>query len=310
MPDTERLDGLLAKIQPTPFTDPIPTVGSNAVRINRRLWGQITVGYNWKNMRHDVASGTITPAKPALPRGRNVKLVVAWEARGPGADVPPEISPLLRACGFAETDGTALFSYAQASAAHELATCYAYAGGLLFKITDCRGRFRWPLVVGEVAIHEFTLFGVLAEDPTTVTLPGGFVYQATEPIAGVNTGLSIGGVAVDWLNGEFDPIGGDPLLLESGNAIDGIAGFDYGDVDPTFRLNIRKIALATYNPYAILKARTTNALLMTFGPAVAFSRVKLLGTNLALKEHGHGASQGFVNWDLEAFVESWVLQFD
>lgn len=310
MPDTERLDGLLAKIQPTPFTDPVPTVGANAVRINRRLWSAITVGYNWKNLRSGVASGSILPVKPALPRGRNVKIDVAWEARGPGSDVPPEVAPLLRACGFAETDGAALWSYAQASSAHELATVYAYAGGLLFKVTDCRGRFRWPLVVGEVAVHEFTMFGVLAADPATTALPGGFVYQATEPIAGVNTGLTIGGVAVDWLSGEFDPIGAEPQLLESGNAIDGIAGFDYGEVDPTFRLNIRKVALATYDPLADLKARTTRALVMTFGPAVAFNRVKLLGTNLSLKEHGMASSQGFINWDIEAFVESWTLQFD
>jgi len=310
MPEVERLDGLLAKVQPTPGVDAVPVVGTDAVRINRRLWSAIEYDYAWKNMRHDVATGTISPPKPALPRGRFAKITIAWEARGAGADVPPEVDPLLRACGFAQTDGTGLFSYAQASQAHELATIYAYAGGVLFKLIDCRGRFRWPLVVGEVAIHEFTMWGLLAADPATTALPGGFVYDSTEPVAGVNTGLSIGGVTMDWLNGEFDPIGLDPERLDSGNALDGIAGFDYADVEPTFRLTLRKVALATYDPMADLKARTTRALLMTFGPAVAFNRIKLLSTNLSLKQHKPTASQGFVNWDLEAFVESWTLQFD
>lgn len=310
MPEVERLDGLLAKIQPTPGTDAVPTVGADAVRINRRLWGLVTVDYHWKSMRSGVATGSISPAKPAVPRGRKVKIEVFWEARGAGADVPPECDALLRACGFAQFDGTALWQYTQASQNHEMATLYAYAGGLLFKVIDGRGRFRWPLVVGEVAIMQFTMFGIMIEDPATTALPGGFVYDATDPVAGVNTGLSIGGVALDWLSGEFDPIGLEPPLLESGNALDGIAGFDYADVDPTFRLNLRKVALATYNPLADLKVRTTKALLMTFGPAVAFNRIKLLSTNISLKEHGLGASQGFVNWDLEAFVESWILQFD
>lgn len=310
MPDVERLDGLLAKIQPTPFTDPVPTVGTDAVRINRRLWSNIEVGYNWQNMRHDVASGSISPVKPALPRGRFVKVTVAWEARGAGSDIPPEADPLFRACGFSQIDGTSLWQYVQASQAHELATLYCYAGGLLFKVGDCRGRFRWPLVVGEVAIHEFTLWGILLADPATTALPGGFVYDATEPVAGVNTGLSIGGVAMDWLSGEFDPVGLDPELLPSGNALDGIAGFDYGDVEPAFRLNLRKLALATYDPLADLKARTSRTLSMTFGPAVAFTRVKLVSTTLSLKEHRPSASQGFVNWDIDAFVEGWTLQFD
>jgi hypothetical protein len=310
MPEVERLDGLLAKVQPTPGTDAAPVVGTDAVRINRRLWGLVTIDYNWKGLRSGIATGTITPGKPALPRGRKVKIDVFWEARGAGSDIPPEADALLRACGFAQTDGTSLWSYAQASQNHEMATLYAYAGGLLFKVIDCRGRFRWPLVVGEIAIMQFTMYGFMIVDPATTALPGGFVYDTPEPVAGVNTGLSIGGVAVDWLSGEFDPVGGDPQLLESGNALDGIAGFDYGDTDPIFRLNIRKVALATYDPLADLKARTTRALLLTFGPAVAFNRVKLLSTNLSLKDHGMSASQGFVNWDLEFFVEQWTLQFD
>lgn len=310
MPDVERLDGLLAKIQPTPGTDAAPTVGANAVRINRRLWGLITVDYQWDNLRHDVATGSIVPAKPAVPRGRKVKIDVFWEARGIGADVPPEADALLRACGFAQTHGVQLYSYAQASSNHEMATCWAYAGGLLFQVIDCRGRFRWPLVVGEVAIMQFTMYGRMIVEPATAALPAGFVYNALEPVAGVNTGLTIGGVAMDWLSGEFDPIGMEPQLLESGNAADGISQFDYANTTPVFNLNVRKPALATYDPTADLKARTTRALVATFGPATQFSRIKLLGTNLSPLKHGFGASQGYVNWDLSFFVEQWTLQFD
>lgn len=311
MPETLRLDGLLAKVQPTIDVDSVPVVGTDAVRIARRLWSQLQVEYAWENMRSDTASGSIIPLKPALPRGRRVRMDIFWEVKGPGSDIAPEARALYRACGLAETDGTSLFSYAQASTSHEMASIYAYAGGLLFKVINCRGRFRWPLVVGEVATHHFTIMGVLTAEPATTALPGGFVYHSTEPIAGVNTALTVNGVSLDWLSGEFDPVGNDVQQLDSGNATDGIREFDYGEVSPTFSLNVRKLALATYDPYALWKARTTQAVLATWGPAVAFNRVKLVsGTNVCLTNVRHADSEGFANWSLDYFVESFVLQFD
>lgn len=309
MPEVLRLDGLLVKVQPTPGVDAVPVVGTDAVRVSRRLWSTITVDYNWENLRSETASGSIVPVKPTLPRGRKVKIDIFWEAKGAGVDAPPEADPLYRSSGFAQTDGAQLFSYAQASQNHELASIYSYAGGILFKAIDCRCRFRWPLVVGEVAVHQFTAYGVLAADPATTALPGGFVYDTPDPIAGVNTALAIGAWTPDWLSGEFDPQGVDPQLLPSGNAADGIAGFDYGTVDPSFTLSARKVALATYDPYADLKARTTRALVATWG-STQFNRIKLLGTNLSLREHPFGDSEGFANWNLRYFVEQWTLQFD
>jgi hypothetical protein len=310
MPEVLRLDGVLAKIQPTLDVDSVPVVATDAVRISRRIWSQIQVDYTWENLRSDTASGAITPVKPALPRGRRVRIDIFWEVKGAGSDVPPEATALYRACGLAETDGTQLFSYAQSSAAHEMASIYCYAAGLVFKVINCRGRFRWPLVVGEIAMHQFTMMGVMTTEPATLALPGGFVYDAQEPLAGVNSGLTIGGVALDWLSGEFDPVGNDVEQLESGNAADGIREFDYGEVQPAFNLTVRKIALATYDPYADLKARTTRAVLATWG-ATQFNRVKLVSpTNVCLRSVRHGDGQGFANWELGYFVEAWTLQFD
>jgi len=229
--------------------------------------------------------------------------------KGAGSDVAPESDPLYRACGWAQTDGAQLFSYTQAATSHEMASIYAYAGGLLFKVTDCRGRWRWPLADGAIGVHQFTMLGLLGADPATAALPGGIVYDSNEPIAGVNSGLTIAGVAPDWTSGMFDPIGVDPELLDSGNAVDGIAGFDYATVTPRFSLNVRKSPLATYDPYADLKARTTRALLLTYG-SVQFNRVKLLSTNLSYLEHTHAAAKGYAYFDLNWFVEQATLQFD
>jgi hypothetical protein len=203
-----------------------------------------------------------------------------------------------------------MFDYAQSSGAHEMGSIYAYAGGLLFKCINCRGRFRWPLVVGEIAVHQYTVMGVLAAEPATVALPVGFVYGSTDPIAGVNTALTVNGVTLDWLSGEFDPIGNEVQQLDSGNALDAIKEFDYGEVSPSFSLSVRKIALATYDPYALLKARTTQAVLATWGTA-QYNRVKLVaGTNVCLTDIRHSDGEGFANWDLSYFVEGFVLRYD
>lgn len=312
-----RLDGLLAKLETTYGTDSVPTVGSDAVRVSRRLWSQIQVDYAWENLRSDVASGLIIPVKPALPRGRFVRMDIFWEVKGAGIDAAPEASPLYQACGWTETDGTQLFSYAQASQLHKSCSIYAYASGMVFKIVGCRGRWQWPMVVGEIAIHQFTMFGFLSVEPAPIALPGGFTYDTAEPIAGVASSLTIGSWTPDWLSATFDPIGNDVSRLDSGNATDGIREFDYGAVDPSFRMTARMPRdasglwdQATYDPYADLKARTTRALTTTWGTA-QFNRVKLIsGTNLSLRKVSHADSDAFVNFDLLYFVEAATLQFD
>jgi hypothetical protein len=308
--DVLRLDGLLAKTQPTIDVDSVPVVGTNAVRVSRRLWSTLTPIYKWENLRADVASGSIVPVAPALPRGRYFKLDIFHEVTPIGSDVAPTSSPLYRCSGWTETHGASLWSYAQASSAHEMASIYAYAGGVLFKLINCRGRWQWPWVDGEIATHQFTVYGVLAAEPATTALPGGFVYPSNEPIAGVATGTTIGAWSPDWLTGSFDPIGVDPTVFDSGNGVDGIREFDYGVVDPTFEITARKPVLATYDMYADLKARTQRALVSTWGTG-AFGRVKLLNTNLRLRQITQNDADGFANVTLRYFVEAGAtLQYD
>lgn len=312
MPESFRLDALTAKSEGASYgVDAVPTGADNPVRISRGpLWSKITVDYQWENRRQDVASGTIVPIKGALPRGRKVRLDIFWEVKGAGIDASPEAAPLYIACGLPETDGSSLFDYGPVTSGTKgSATIYAYSGGLLFKCVGCRGRFRWPLVVGEVAVHHFTMFGYLAEDPATTSIITP-TYDTAEPIAGVNTALTLEGVTLDWLSGELDLIGVDPELLPSGNSTDGIASFDFGSVDPTFRLSVRKVALATFNPYALLEARTSQTLVMTWGSA-QFNRVKITAAELSLLSHTHSDSEGFINFDLLWQVESGgVIRFD
>src|SRR3990172_7827092 len=119
MPTPLRLDGVLAKVQPTSGTDAAPSNTTDGVRLARRLWSSITVDHAWQNDRHEAASGSIVPLKPAIPRGRHVRLDIFWEAKGAGSDAVCEAAALFRACGMTEPEATPPSPSPQASAPHE-----------------------------------------------------------------------------------------------------------------------------------------------------------------------------------------------
>jgi len=303
MPELLTVEGIEVKRESVYATDPTPAT-SDGVRLAKNMWNNLNPDYNWENDRSAVVSGSIIPLKAALPRGRMAKLELFVEIKGAGSDVPPEVAELEVACGHPEIDGTALWTYGPlTSGTKGSCTIYAYTGGLLYKITGCRGRGRLELANGELAVMHYTIFGIIATDPATTALAG-ITYDATEPIAAVNAGLTVGGVALDWLSMVVDFNGVDAQLLASGNATDGIQMFDFGDSNPTIELVARKLALATYDPFADRKNRTSRTLLFTLGPAIAFNRLKLLGATVSVMKHDLLESEGFVNYRLLYRIEA------
>lgn len=310
-----RLDGLLAKIEATYGTDSVPVAGTDGVRISERAWSTLRTNYAWPNLREDVATGTILPAKPALPRGRWVEMDIAWELRGAGVDAVVEADPLFRACGMAVVDGALKFDYSQASQLHESATIYAYGGGALYKIVGCRGNFRWPIIAGQIGVVRFLMRGLLVTDPAAAAVPA-ITYDATEPSAGVNMALTIGGTFTpDIIRAEFNQ-GADPQRLDSANAADGIREFDYGVALPQFSMSIKAprdgagiLDLTAYNPYADAKARTARAIALTHG-AAQFARLKLAVTNAFVELPAHNEQTQFAGWDLVYNLLDWTITSD
>jgi hypothetical protein len=303
MPEILTVEGIETRREGTYGTDSTPAT-SDGVRLSKNCWNNFNPDYNWENDRSGVVSGSIIPLKAALPRGRMGKLDLFVEVKGAGSDIPPECAELEVACGHPEIDGTALWTYGPlTSGTKGSCTIYAYTGGLLWKLTGCRGRGRLELVNGELAVMHYTIFGIIATDPVTSALAG-ITYDATEPIAAVNAGLTVGSWAPDWLSMVVDFNGVDAQLLASGNAADGIQMFDFGDSNPTIELVARKVALATYDPFADRKARTSRTLLFTLGPAVAFNRLKILAATVSVMKHDPLESEGFVNYRLLYRIES------
>jgi hypothetical protein len=303
MPELLTVEGIEVRREGTYNVDPTPGT-SDGVKLAKNMWNNFDPDYNWENDRSGVVSGTIIPLKAALPRGRMAKLEIFAEVKGAGSDIPPEVAELEVACGHPEIDGASLWTYGPlTSGTKGSCTIYVYAGGLLWKVTGCRGRGRLELVNGELAVMHYTIFGIIATDPVTSALAG-ITYDATEPIAAVNAGLTLGSWAPDWLSMVVDFNGVDAQLLASGNAADGIQMFDFADSNPTIELVARKVALATYDPFTDRKNRTSRTLLFTLGPAVAFNRLKILGATVSVMKHDLLESDGFVNYRLLLRIES------
>src|SRR5690242_15816024 len=164
MPELLTVEGIEVKREGSYNVDPTPAT-SDGVRLARNMWSNLDPDYNWENDRSGVVSGAIIPAVAALPRGRMAKLEIFAEVKGAGADVPPEVAELLVACGLPETDGVSLWTYGPlTSGVKGSCTIYAYTGGVLWKISGCRGHCRLELVAGELAVMHFTMFGIPSAD--------------------------------------------------------------------------------------------------------------------------------------------------
>jgi len=297
-----RLDACLAKIETTYRTDPTPTAGTDGVRVAERLWPSITPSYAWENLREDVATGTLLGATPAIPRGRRVSLEIPWECRGAGSDAVVEADPLIRACGWAQTDGSSLFSYAQASNLHESCTIWAYAAGLLFKVVGCRGTLRWRVMPGQISVKRFSMQGIMTTDPAAIAVPA-VTYDSTEPLAGVSIACTVGSWTPKIISAEFIQ-NADVQQLDDANDAQGIGEFGIGAVNHQFLLSARVPRdaggiwdSATYNPYADSLARTARAIVMTVGGS-QFNRLKLLNASGYVAMPGPIDNNRFSAWDL------------
>lgn len=301
---TLRVQGILAKTESSYGVDPTPDVATDAVRLAEPAWNIINVGYAWENLRTDITGGALLPAAPGTPHGRMVSLDLNWEVKGKGSDAVTEASALLQACGFTEADGTAMFTYTLAAPPHASCTIYAYAGGMLFKVTGCRGTVRWPHRPGENGRMRFQMQGIMTTDPVTSAVPAITGYDSTNPIACVSYGLSIG---------TFDPVivtqaefvqGATLQRLDSLNAADGIGQFDWSYPNPQITMTVLgpndgtgKWDTANFNPWEDADSRTSRTIDWTQGNT-QFNRWRLNAPGCYVKMPQHTVHQDFVAVDL------------
>ncbi len=310
-----RLDGLLAKIESVYATDAAPVVGTDGVRVTEHIWPSTLAEHLFLNQRLS-ASGSILPEAPAPRTGRKVSLGILWDARGAGAaysaSVLPEADALFRSCGLARTDDFTVSSenviYNQANTGHDSCTIHAYAGTKLYKIVGCRGSVRWGIEAGAFGVIGFDMQGLLIAAPTEVANPS-ITLDATVPPTAVGLSESIGSWTPDLVSAEFNQ-NATVVQLPSANATDGIAGFEISEVNPQYTASAKLATIATFDPWATMKAATAVTLDRTLG-TVQYNRIKFDVTSGAYLESITNSDQdSFAGIDMVFQLTSFGITFD
>lgn len=313
MPVARRIEALLAKVESVYGTDAAPSNTLDAVRLADHVWSTLTPDYAWLNTRENVMNGSLVPPPPAVPRGRIVSFDFTWEIKGSrsggayAAGNKSDGSALLRMSSMAEATnfggGVEALTYTHADSAHDSCTLWIYSGGYLFKLVGCRAVWSWPIGVGVLGSIRFRGQGLLTTAPAAASIPVA-TYPVPQPLAGVGLACTIGGWTPDGLlTAEIDQAARLDRL-DSANASDGIQSFDVGDtVQPVLRLSTKVVAQGTEDPYAILLARTIQAIAITYNTAVQYDRLKFTA-NGYLNSARHIDQGAWTAYTLEYLLDS------
>lgn len=184
---------ILAKIEPTPGTDSVPVVGTDAMLVEN-----ISTNLEGLRMADRPAVRQSIGKLQSVYAGSLRKVTFDVEMKGANATyaaaVFPEIDPLLRACGLSATlVDTVSWTYQVISVSHEYITLYYKADGIQYILTGCVGNpvFKWEAGTIAKISFEFTGHSVA---PTDVAL-GTPVYDSHVPPVVVNSTFTVGGYA-------------------------------------------------------------------------------------------------------------------
>jgi len=187
---------VLAKVETTYGTDASPDPSSDFICV-----GDLRVNPNVTYNNPACMDGILSP-RQGVAGGRYLEVTFTHElqaAEGGGA-TPPPASPLLKACGFAETidttTGNENVSYNPVSTGFASVTLYVYYDGILWKITGARGNVEVAATAGETVKLNFTFQG-LWNDAEDASFPTSVTDGGTNPL------VAMGG-ALTW--GSYNPI--------------------------------------------------------------------------------------------------------
>jgi hypothetical protein len=147
---------ILAKIEGTYGSDPTPTGAANAILVSNP-----SIDYNYNNVDRALLRGYFGGSEQLVgTRTVNVAFDVELAGSGDAGLTAPAWGPLLRACGFSETDAGAYFEYVPISATLPSVTIYYYLDGVLHKALGCRGTVEFSLGIGERPLMKFKFMGL------------------------------------------------------------------------------------------------------------------------------------------------------
>jgi len=290
-----RLQALLVKTEVTYGTDPVPTGAANAI-----LASDVKITpMKGSDVERDYDRPYFS-ASPTIPVGMHASISFKVEAKGSGvAGTAPAFGPLLRACKYAQTIvASTSVTYNPHSGVQESATIYFNVDGVLYKIIGARGTWRYRVNTMGIVYLEFEMTGLFVQ-PSASALPtvtlGTQLTQLPQVASSANTPtFTVGGVALALREFVFDAgnevkprflIGSESILIT--------------DAAESIDMTVEAVPLATFNPYSVAAAATTQALSLVHGTGAG--KICTLAVPAAQLKRPEGLDQqdGIVEWKLK-----------
>jgi hypothetical protein len=202
--------------------------------------------------------------QPGRPGSRHCTVSFDAILKGSGAaGTPPDLSPLLRACGLLETTTPATsVVYGPDVTAKKSCTIYYAAGGVLHKITGAVGNVSFRVEPGKLVIAHFEMQGLYnAPADAAATAP---TLEATEGVPVLNPSFTFASQALVLRRFEAS-VNAKVAARPDVNAASGVAGFTVTEFEPGGSLSFEYSLVAGYSFIANWLAGTDAAVTMTFG---------------------------------------------
>lgn len=280
---------LLAKIETIYGTDPVPTGVANALLATDAAFTPLE--------GQEVSRDLLTPYlghQGIILTGLYGRLEFSIEVAGAGtAGDAPAYSPLLRACGFAETVTAGVeVEYELVSGGFESLTLYYNRDGVRHVLVGARGTMTLEFTPAGIPRYRFNLIGLhgtLAADtalPAT-TLTG---FKTPVPVSKANTTFSLHGYAVGPTERVSLDVGNqvEPRMLINSEACEIV------DRKSTGSVVMEATSLATKNWDAIARAHTTGAFALVHG-TIAGNIVSIDAPATQVGRWSEGQTQGILN---------------
>lgn len=279
-----RREVIAVKIETVYGTDTVPTAAANAVLVENPQWNMDSLRMNDRN---GVRTTLATLKKVYGGTLRGVSFDV--EIKGSGtAGTPPEISTLLRACGFAVTNVPATSDTYKptSSTTMESVSIYYWQDGTLNKMVGCVGTVSFKMEAGKIAYANFQMVG---HDPSASwfidqALPTP-AYDATVPYPVIGGGFTIGGTALITDKLEFAM---NNEIAKNGDisSYDGFAKLEITGRDVAGSFSPEAVLKATYDHDAKIKGGTSLALATGVIGSTAGNRFAVTMPAIAYREYG------------------------
>ncbi|RWR26789.1 hypothetical protein D2T29_19625 [Sinirhodobacter populi] len=210
---------------------------------------------------------TYMGAQPTVAAGLHSKITFKVEMKGSGtAGTAPAIAPIFNACAFVESvsGGEVIYTRLGRGADHGSATVYINIGGILYKMLGARGTAKLTVNAQGIAYLECEITGLF-------TMP----EDQTPPTATYGSQLTLVPVVSTTENTPLFTIGGVQMVMNSftldfGNTVElrnwiGSDSVIISAITESVQTKIEAVPLATWNPYDLAKAGTTQVLRLTNG---------------------------------------------